>query len=107
MRINGSAYVVDLSRSREIAAQRSDQGAVQAAPAPGRARSADRVEISPKARELQRLKGDLASLPDVRLDQVALAKQNLQSGGYRVDPGVLAQSMMDSFDARYIKGDGA
>ena len=106
MRIEGSAYVVDLSRPQAVRRESAEPGAVQGTAQPGRVRSLDRVEISPKARELQKLKTDLAALPDVRLDRVALAKQNLQSGG-RVDPAVVAQSMMESFDSRHVKGDGA
>ena len=106
MRIEGAPYVVDLSRPQAVRSENADAGAVQKAAQPGRVRSMDRVEISPKARELQKLKQNLAALPEVRLDRVALAKQNLQSGG-RVDPAVVAQSMMDSFDSRNLKGDGA
>ena len=105
MRIEGSAYVVDLSRPQAVRRESAEPGAVQGTAQPGRVRSLDRVEISPKARELQKLKTDLAALPDVRLDRVALAKQNLQYGGYRVDPKLLAQNMMDSLDSRYLKGD--
>jgi negative regulator of flagellin synthesis FlgM len=108
MRINGGApYVVDLSRSEALRKESSPTGAVQATPQPARVRTLDRVEISPQARELQKLKQDLAALPEVRLDRVALAKQNLQYGGYRVDPAAVAQSMMDSYDAKNLKGDGA
>jgi negative regulator of flagellin synthesis FlgM len=98
MRIEGSAYVVQLSRPE---AQRSDKAAVAAASAaaqPSRVRTLDRVEISPQARELVRLKKDVAALPEVRLDRVALAKQTMQYGSYRVDPAVLAQKMIESFD---------
>jgi negative regulator of flagellin synthesis FlgM len=97
MRIEGSAYKVTLSRPEAVRREAPESAAVPAAAAPGRVRTQERVEISPKARELGRLKRDLAALPELRLDQVALAKQNLQSGGYRVDPGLLAQKMMDSF----------
>jgi negative regulator of flagellin synthesis FlgM len=98
MRIDGAAYVVDLSRTEALRRERAEPGAVQATAAPSRVRTLDRVEISPKARELERLKKDLAAIPEVRLDRVALAKQNLQYGGYRVDPKDLAQKMMESFD---------
>ena len=107
MRIEGAPYVVDLSRPEAVRRENPQAAAVQGGAQPGRVRSIDRVEISPKARELQRLKQDLAALPEVRLDRVALAKQNLQYGGYRVDPTLLAQSMMDSYDSRHLKGDGA
>lgn len=96
MRINGSAYVVDLSRTQAVRKGSDEAGAVQGGAQPSRVRSPDRVEISPQARELQRLKQDLAALPEVRLDQVALAKQQMQYGAYRVDPALLAQKMMES-----------
>ena len=107
MRIEGAPYVVDLSRPQAVRKGSPEPAAVQGAAQPGRLRSPDRVEISPKARELQKLKQDLAALPEVRLDRVALAKQNLQYGGYRVDPKVVAQSMMESYDSKNLKGDAA
>jgi negative regulator of flagellin synthesis FlgM len=97
MRIEGSAYVVDLSRAQAVRKESAEPAAVQQAAQPGRVRTLDRVEISPKARELERLKKEVAAIPEVRLDRVALAKQNLQYGGYRVDPAVLAQKMIESF----------
>ena len=106
MRIEGAPYLVDLSRPQAVPSQGSQTAAVQGSAGPARVRSLDRVEISPKARELQKLKQELSALPDVRLDRVALAKQNLQYGG-RVDPAVVAQSMMESFDSKHLKGDGA
>jgi len=97
MRINGgSAYVVDISRAQALR-QEKQATEVQAPRGPAQVKSFDRVEISPQARELESLKKDLAQYPEVRLDQVALAKQNLQYGSYRVDPTVVAQKMMDSF----------
>lgn len=97
MRIEGSAYVVDLNRSQPVRNETQPAQAVQNSRPAGRVLSFDRVEISPKAREMQKLKSDLDTLPDVRLDRVALAKQNLQNGGYRVEPSVLAQKMMDAY----------
>lgn len=97
MRIEGSAYVVDLNRSQQVRNDNQQTQAVQGSRPAGRVISIDRVEISQKARELQTLKDEVAAMPEVRLDRVALAKQNLQNGGYRVDPSVLAQKMMDAY----------
>jgi negative regulator of flagellin synthesis FlgM len=99
MRINSAPYVVDLAKSQAVRREQPEAAPAQAPRQPSRVRTLDRVEISPKARELERLKKDLAALPDVRLDQVALAKQNLQYGKYRVDPTVLAHKMLESYDA--------
>jgi negative regulator of flagellin synthesis FlgM len=107
MRISGSPYIVDLSRPQAVRQENPQAGAVQGAAAPARLRSLDRVEISPQARELQKLKQDLAAMPEMRMDRVALARQNLQYGGYRIDPGAVAQSMMESYDAKNLKGDAA
>jgi negative regulator of flagellin synthesis FlgM len=105
MRIEGSAYVVQLSRPQAARGEKAAAAGVQGAAQPARVRSLDRVEISPKARELQKLKQELAALPDVRLDRVALARQSLQSGG-QVAPSIVAQNMMESFDSQHFKGDG-
>ena len=100
MRIEGSAYVVDLSRSQALRKENTPVEATQEARPAARVLTFDRVEISSQVREMQKLKGELDALPDVRLDRVALAKQNLQNGGYRVEPSVLAQKMMDAFITR-------
>lgn len=109
MRINGAAYVVEISRSQPPAAQSAVTEAGEVALTrgvaaldggnkdAGRGRSIDRVEISPNHTELERLKRDLAALPDLRLDRVALAKQSLQDGVYRLASGVLAQKMMEAY----------
>jgi negative regulator of flagellin synthesis FlgM len=107
MRISGSPYIVDLSRTQAVRQTPPQPAGVQGTQAPAKVRSLDRVEISPQARELQKLKQYLAALPDVWMDRVALAKQNLQYGAYRIDPGAVAQSMMESYDAKNLKGDAA
>lgn len=118
MRINQPPYVINLHRPEPAAkennagqaaqaSQAAQAGAVQSSeaarpsqagqpvPAAGRVRTLDRVEISPRIREMERLKRELDAMPDVRLDRVALAKQNLQQGG-KVDASFLAQKMMES-----------
>lgn len=106
MRIESAPYVVNLSGAQAVRKQPPEAAPVQGTTQP-RMRVAERVEISPQARELQKLKQDLGSLPDLRPDRVALAKQNLQYGRYRVDPSAVAQSMIDSVDSNYLKGDVA
>ncbi|UFS72407.1 flagellar biosynthesis anti-sigma factor FlgM [Geomonas sp. RF6] len=77
-------YVVDLS---SVASARP-KGVRQQGSA------ADRVEISQQGKELARLKKELGELPDVRLERVALARQQMQYGPYRIDPVLVAQKMM-------------
>ncbi|OGU10258.1 MAG: flagellar biosynthesis anti-sigma factor FlgM [Geobacteraceae bacterium GWC2_58_44] len=100
MRIEGAPYLVNLSRPEAVRKEGAQPEAVQATPAPARPRSFDRVELSRESRELERLKRELAALPDVRLDRVALAKQNLQDGVYRVTSAVSAQRMMEAYGKR-------
>jgi negative regulator of flagellin synthesis FlgM len=95
MVIKGAAYIVDLSRPDAIA---RESGSITSAPAAqSTTKGGDRVDISSRGLELEKLKRDLDALPDLRLDRVALAKQNMQEGGYRVAPGVVAQKMMEAF----------
>ena len=97
MRIEGSPYVLDLHRTQQVRSDTQPSQAVEGSRPAGRVISFDRVEISSKARELQRLKDEVAAMPDVRPDRVALAKQNLQDGSLRVEPSVLAQKMMNAY----------
>jgi len=96
MRIEGAPYVVDLSRPEAVPKGGGEAGGVRGAAAASRVPSFDRVEISSRARELEGFKRDLAALPEVRLDRVALARQQLQYGSYRVDPLIIAQKMVQS-----------
>lgn len=100
MRINDAPYIVDLTRPEAVTKEIAPAEAVRNSPPAGNVRSFDRVEVSSKVLELERLKKDLAAIPEVRLDRVALAKQHLQEGGYRVDPAILAQRMMEAFGKR-------
>jgi negative regulator of flagellin synthesis FlgM len=95
MRIDGSAYVVDLSRPEEIGKESGAAGASRSLS--GDTPSFDHVEISSGRLSTDQLKRDLAALPEVRLDRVATLRQSLQAGSYRVDSGVLAQRMMEAF----------
>lgn len=99
MKINGPPYLVDLARSQAVQKERTpDQAAPVASGA--KLRTLDRVEISQRSREMLQLKRELEAMPEVRLDRVALARQNLQQGGYRVEPSVLAQKMLEAYGKR-------
>ena len=97
MRIDGAPYVVDLTRSEVMSREGGAARAVQEGPVAQRPRSFDRVEISSQSFEVERLKRELTALPEVRLDRVALAKQNLQEGVYRLASIVLAQKVMEAY----------
>lgn len=99
MKIDGPSYIVDLARSQAVQKERAP-GQAAAVPDAARLRTPDRVEISPRSREMLQLKRELEAMPEVRLDRVALARQNLQQGGYPVEPSVLAQKMLEACGKR-------
>ena len=93
MKINDqSAYI-----NFEAHTQRSHDSASSAVAAAntGRERvSTDKVVLSPKARELQDAKTELAGVPDVDTRRVAHIKLEIEQGTYRVDGGKIAERML-------------
>lgn len=65
--------------------------------APGVVRHSDLIEISPATKEIDALKKSLAALPEIRLDRVALMKQQLGFGTYRVDAELVAARMAETY----------
>jgi negative regulator of flagellin synthesis FlgM len=97
MRIDGQAppYIVEIKRTEQV--QKSAAGApVKDSAGTARPASQDRVVISPRMREIERLKQEMATIPEVRLDKVALAKQQMQQGVYRPDSAVVARKLVES-----------
>ena len=97
MRISTPPYIVNIHRNQEVSlTQEPIATGKPAATTQKVQKSFDPVSISAKSREIDRLTQDVGAMPDVRLDRVALAKQQLQQGSYRVDSSILAQKMMGS-----------
>lgn len=63
--------------------------------ASGKASGSDSVNISPKARELNRVKTMLDSTPDVRGEMVVKLKTEIENGDYNVDAGKVAEKMIE------------
>ncbi|MBW7956358.1 MAG: flagellar biosynthesis anti-sigma factor FlgM [Deltaproteobacteria bacterium] len=61
----------------------------------GGAASGDSVDISPKAREFQRAKSLLDSVPDMRVEKVVKLKNEVDQGSYEVDAGKVAEKMIE------------
>lgn len=57
--------------------------------------SADRLEISPLARELQLYRARLEELRDVRQEKVAEIRRQLAEGSYRIDARKIAAAMLE------------
>ena len=62
-------------------------------PAETTALSQDRAQFSVDGGKVQQLKGNLATVPDVRQDRVAALQQAIASGSYNVSGQQIAQAM--------------
>ncbi|MBJ6724824.1 flagellar biosynthesis anti-sigma factor FlgM [Geomesophilobacter sediminis] len=100
MRIDSNQpYVVNISGPKAPSAVTGAAAASKSASAQQATatRGGDRVVLSAQSREISRLTQALDQLPEVRADQVALAKQRMQNGSDRVDATAVAQKFVDSF----------
>jgi negative regulator of flagellin synthesis FlgM len=62
--------------------------------APAQAPAADRVELSGNSLDVQKMKGILQHLPEVRLEKVQALKEQISNGAYQVDPYQVADKML-------------
>ena len=60
----------------------------------GRSKSADRVEISLKGKEIAELRSAINQIPEVRMDKVKEIKEAIESGNYRIDPSRIAEKLL-------------
>jgi negative regulator of flagellin synthesis FlgM len=79
------------ARDRSVSSSREEAGA--AAPARAAAGS-DSVELTDKARQLQRLEEKLAEFPAVDSQRVAEIRQAIADGSYRIDADLIAERML-------------
>lgn len=94
MRIEAPPFVVDIKGAQAL--KPASPAAVREPDGAARRESQERVVISPRMREVEQLREQLAALPEVRTDMVALARQQMQYGPYRVDPAEVARKLVDS-----------
>ena len=57
--------------------------------------SSDNVDISSRARQMNRAKSLLDSVPDVRTEKVGKLKSDIERGNYHVDAGKVAERMIE------------
>lgn len=57
--------------------------------------SGDNVDISSRAREMNRAKSLLDGVPDMRTEKVVKLKTDIESGTYHVDAGKVAEKMIE------------
>jgi negative regulator of flagellin synthesis FlgM len=84
----GASHVIDIYHGDPPAAQQQSGD-------PSKGHRADTIEISPQARELDRLKKTLDALPEVRMERVALMKQEMGHGNYRIEAEAIATRIME------------
>ena len=60
-------------------------------------RGEERVSISEKASEINKIRGIVKKTPDVRADQVALLKKKIADGDYAVNGKDIADKMLREF----------
>lgn len=56
--------------------------------------SKDRVDLSVRSKEMQKIYDVLQTTPDVRAEKVAQYKKSIEDGNYRVSPDDLADKML-------------
>lgn len=56
--------------------------------------SGDTVELTSKAKLLERLEKSLASIPDVDASRVAEVRKQIENGEYQIDAEKIAESML-------------
>ena len=93
MRVSGEEYLrVSLLRQVRRVADTPALGSITTAPARGS--SAAQVEISPEAREIQRVVDRVAQEPEIREDIVASLRERIQSGTYGVSGEQIGEMML-------------
>ena len=82
--------------------------ATNAAPAESKAdkSTADSVSLSNRAKGLTQLESEIKNLPDVDQSKVDALKAKIESGEYQVNPGNMAQKMLDMESWYFILSKG-
>jgi len=62
--------------------------------ASGRINGEDKVELSPKGKEIQEAKRLLESIPDVRNERITLIKKQIEKGTYQINGEKTAGKML-------------
>ncbi len=60
----------------------------------GKTESGDRVELSSRSRELQKIHEVLQSTPEVRLERVSELKKRIAEGRYHLESNALAEKIL-------------
>ena len=96
MRVSGEEYlrVSQLRQLRQVNRVSNTPAVGSIATAPLQGSSAAQLEISPEAREVQRVVGVVAQQPEIREDVVASLKARIDSGTYAVTGEQIGEMML-------------
>jgi negative regulator of flagellin synthesis FlgM len=102
MKIEGSQNAIQLDAYVRQARQQQS-GANSQESAKTTAISADKVELSSQAREIQMASGQIKEVPEVRDDMVQNVKMEIENGTYNVPSGKVATDMLkETFENNQI-----
>ncbi len=96
-RINGydKAQLLQPSKGPSSGVQGVDKAESNAASSAGAASStADQVTLTGSAKAMQKLSEAVANTPVVNTDKVSSVKQSIQNGTYTIDPGSIADKLL-------------
>ena len=96
MKIHGSDGTSSIKEILQKLQQGSEGARDQKVESTPSAPSGEKVEISPQAREIQRLKSLLEEIPDVREKKVEEVRRLIQEGRYEVDLNVVSDRMLQA-----------
>ena len=95
MTVKGSnASAVDSGGSRAVEPVRGSAPAAPASSAAAGGAQADSLSISGSARSLANLQAAIAGTPDINVEHVERVSRALESGQYTVNPGRIADRML-------------
>ena len=63
--------------------------------AAGTAIATERVDLSSKAKDIQKIKQDLDQIPEIREEKVNELKRQIENGSYAINPGRIADRMLE------------
>ena len=94
MKISDKNHIVDLNAYMRNVNTSGKVGAGSKEPAKQAPSGEERVQLSEKARDIQKVKKVLDSVSDIRVEKVAQLKQSIEDGTYDVTGEEVARKMI-------------
>ncbi len=94
MKVNSNNTAVELNAYLKQIRQQQKTGETQSQDSSQRAKEADKVNLSTRARDVQQAAQALKAMPDVRAEKVQNVKMDVEKGTYKVDGPRVANGML-------------